>query len=86
MGLYEGRCKVTLGSKGCYKGESCYRGGRRQVIIDYHSWDPAPYGTNRFWPGCWPEPRQMVADAAAAGVELMVSPYFTFIGENSRGP
>ena len=42
------------------------------VIIDYHSWDPAPYGTNRFWPVCWPQPARMVAEANEAGVELMV--------------
>ena len=53
------------------------------VVIDYHSWDPAPYGTNRFWPACWPNPESMLREASAAGVELMVSPYFNFIAQNA---
>jgi hypothetical protein len=53
------------------------------VIIDYHTWSPAPYGTNKFWPECWPDPSAMVDHAASASVELMLSPYFNFIGRNA---
>jgi alpha-glucosidase (family GH31 glycosyl hydrolase) len=46
------------------------------VVIDFFSWAPTYVaGDYLFDPHCWPDPRQMVEDLRAEGVEVMVSTY-----------
>ena len=59
-----------------------------------HTWDDAPsaplphhtYGSDRLNPACWPDPKAMMAELAAAAptpVEAMISPYYNFIGRET---
>ena len=58
------------------------------IIIDYFSWN-SPAGTSHLGDEilpkeCWPNPRAMVEELKAMGVELMVSPYFHSLTEQSE--
>lgn len=54
------------------------------IIIDYFSWAPGPLGDERLPSQCWPDPAGMVAELKAMGVEVMLSPYFHEVTEDSK--
>jgi alpha-D-xyloside xylohydrolase len=59
------------------------------IVIDFYSWnDPAPGGLNTLGDEtlpktCWPDPKGMVDDLKALGVELMISPYSHSVSKTS---
>lgn len=73
------------------------RGYRRRklplamIVIDYHTWDDAPnapgphhtYGSDHLNPACWPDVGAMMAELSVEPrVEVMISPYYNFLGRN----
>ena len=59
------------------------------MIIDFYSWnDPVKkvntIGDETLPASCWPDPKLMVEQLRAMGVELMVSPYSHSVGKASR--
>ena len=55
------------------------------MIIDYYSWAPDPLGDETLPAQCWPNPKEMVDQLKAQGVELMISPYFHAVSTEIGG-
>jgi alpha-D-xyloside xylohydrolase len=54
------------------------------IIIDYFNWNPNPLGDETLPAACWPDPKGMVDELKQMGVELMISPYFHSLTEQSK--
>ena len=59
------------------------------IIIDYFSWNDPVTKTNTIGDetlpqSCWPDPKLMVEQLKAIGVELMISPYSHSVGKASH--
>lgn len=54
------------------------------IVIDFYSWVPNPIGDDIFNSDCWYAPQEMIQQLRSMGTEMMLSPYFNFISQNSK--
>ena len=54
------------------------------LALGADSWAPDPLGDESLPKQCWPDPKAMVDQLKDAGVELMISPYFHQVAEQSK--